>query len=339
MENRIVLSSVLVLTLFAVTAIPVASATVYYLVPDDSGVEGYGNTIQVQLRLNATQEFQTGKVTIMYESCAAVEGFTYDSEWEFKTPPASYPGEYIITFGNEDEYGLPVNLNAGNYLIGTYTIQCNSTTPCVTDLLFVSSSPHSSTWACDLAALGVPHVPFTTDNGTFACTAPPEPFSKDLVAGWNLISLPLLADDMTVANIIDTSLSGSYDALFRYDAGTHAFVQLASGDTMANGVGYFIHMTAADTWSYTGGAYTSMNIDLSQGLNMPGWLNCTKDITDGLSAIDGGYNYVARWNATTQEFETFNPVAPSVFNDFSELERGEGYFISAKTAGTITEAC
>jgi len=67
-----------------------------------------------------------------------------------------------------------------------------------------------------------------------------------------------------------------------------------------NGVGYFIHMTSADTWTYTGSAYTDMNISLQQGLNMIGWLNCSKPIDDALSSIDGDYWYVARWNATAQ---------------------------------------
>jgi hypothetical protein len=82
-----------------------------------------------------------------------------------------------------------------------------------------------------------------------------------------------------------------------------------------------------------------MNEGLSQGLNMVGSLNCTKDVSDALSSIAGSYNYVARWNANAQEFEIYNPAAPSVFNDFSELERGEGYFISAKAADTLSESC
>ncbi|MCK4529478.1 hypothetical protein KAW18_19110, partial [candidate division WOR-3 bacterium] len=119
---------------------------------------------------------------------------------------------------------------------------------------------------------------WTTETLTFTCTGevPPETFSKPLVAGWNLISLPLTNDtDMTVANIIDTSLSGNYSELHKYDTTTHSFVSLSSSDTMENGVGYFIHMTADDTWTYSGSAYTSMSVSLSEGLNMVGWLNCS----------------------------------------------------------------
>ena len=183
-------------------------------------------------------------------------------------------------------------------------------------------------------------LPLTLVNGTFTCLAPQETFSKELVEGWNLISLPLYnATDMTVANIIDKSLSGKYDALYRYDAVNKSWVVMDSSDVMANGVGYFIHMTSAGTWTYTGSAYTDMNISLEQGLNMIGWLNCSKDISDALSSIEGDYWYVARWNATAQRFEVYNPVAPDGFNDFNTMERGEGYFISMKGAETLTASC
>ena len=72
---------------------------------------------------------------------------------------------------------------------------------------------------------------------------------------------------------------------------------------------------------------------------MVGWLNCSKDISDALSSIAGDYWYVAKWNAEEQKFEVYNPVAPPVFNDFNTMERGEGYFISMKSDGTLTESC
>jgi hypothetical protein len=183
---------------------------------------------------------------------------------------------------------------------------------------------------------------WTTETLTFTCEGPEETFNKPLVAGWNLISLPLTATDMTVANIIDASLSGNYDALHRYDTTTHSFVPLSSTDTMENGAGYFIHITSPDTWTYSGGAYTTMNEGLLEGLNMVGWLNCSKDIVsdNALSSLAGSYYYAARWNATSQSYETYNPVAPGEFNDFTMMERGEGYFISAEAGcPALTKNC
>ena len=178
-------------------------------------------------------------------------------------------------------------------------------------------------------------------------TAPEETFSKPLPAGWNLISLPLTnGTDMKVSNIIDTSLSGKYDALHKYDATTHNFVAMSSPDTMENGVGYFIHITTAGTWTYSGSAYTPMNVGLSQGLNMVGWLNCTKAISETSLSNPSNVYYIARWNATAQSYETHNPAAPDPytpggFNDnFFDMERGTGYFISAKEGyTTLSESC
>jgi len=172
---------------------------------------------------------------------------------------------------------------------------------------------------------------------TFTCTGTVEPdtFTKDLITGWNLISLPLTNEnDMTVANIMDASLSGSYDALHKYDVATHNFVALGLSDTMENGVGYFIHMTSADTWTYQGTAYTSIDESLVQGLNMVGWTNTNASLPGALGTISGNYRYVARWGATSQSYEVYLPGAPDVFNDFATLERGEGYFIAA-TAGCM----
>ncbi|KAF5437958.1 hypothetical protein C5S35_01410 [Candidatus Methanophagaceae archaeon] len=178
-------------------------------------------------------------------------------------------------------------------------------------------------------------------DGTFTCEGeipPPEPdtFTKPLSTGWNLVSLPLTNEtDMTVANIIEASLSGSYDALHKYDVATHSFVSLGLSDPMENGVGYFIHMTADDTWTYQGTAYTSMTASLVQGLNMVGWVNETDSALPGaLDSISGNYRYVARWNAGNQSYGVYLPGAPDVFNDFATLERGEGYFIAA-TAGCM----
>jgi hypothetical protein len=189
-------------------------------------------------------------------------------------------------------------------------------------------------------------LPTTWENGTFTHEGeepPPTPtptFTKELKEDWNLISLPLTnGTDMTVANIINASLSGSYDGLYKYDATTHSFVLLSSTDTMENGVGYFIHMTSGDTWTYSGSASNSMNVVLSDGLNMVGWLNCSKDITVALSSVEGKYRYVARWDVTSHKFEVYVPDAPTAFNDFSTMEPGVGYFISMKTGETLVGGC
>ena len=164
-----------------------------------------------------------------------------------------------------------------------------------------------------------------------SCAAEEE-FSKTLHEGWNLISLPLTPSDSSVSAV----LSGvSQDAVYRYNATSKQF---ESADMMDPGTGYFVHATSESTWTYSGTAYTSIDISLKQGLNMAGWLNCSKDV-DALSSVSGDYHYVAQWNVTAEKFDVYNPVAPSTFNDFTTMERGTGYFISAKQECTLSESC
>ena len=158
----------------------------------------------------------------------------------------------------------------------------------------------------------------------------PETFTKFLVSGWNLISLPLTPTDNSVSAV----LTGvSQDAVKSYNAATHQF---EDATTMTPGTGYFVHVTTAGDWTYEGTAYESMTASLSQGLNMVGWTNTSAALPGALSSIANSYRYVAHWNATSQGYEVYEPNAPVVFNDFTTMERGEGYFIAATEGCTLT---
>jgi len=161
-------------------------------------------------------------------------------------------------------------------------------------------------------------------------TLPTEAYTKNLKAGWNLVSLPLTPGDNSVSAVLG---SIQYDAVKKYTPGTG----YEDATTMDPGVGYFINMTAEDTWTYEGTAYPFMTTQLEQGLNMVGWVNETNSALPGvLDSIAGNYSYVARWDATAQSYEVFVPNLPSEFNDFDTLNRGEGYFIVAKGSCTLT---
>ena len=167
------------------------------------------------------------------------------------------------------------------------------------------------------------------------CAAEEETFSKDLYEGWNLVSLPLTPSDNSASSVL-ASVWDNVSAVYRYNATSKQF---ESASTMDPGTGYFVYVTQNCTWTYSGTPCTSMSTELKQGLNMVGWLNCSKDISDALSSIEGNYWYVARWNAVSQSFEVYNPVAPSSFNDFTAMDRGTGYFISAKAGTTLSASC
>ena len=159
-----------------------------------------------------------------------------------------------------------------------------------------------------------------------------ETFTKPLVSGWNLVSLPLTPTDSSTSAVLGNATI-AYDAVKSYNAATNQF---EDATTMDPGVGYFVHVTTEGNWEYEGTAYTSISATLSTGLNCVGWTNETGSALPGaLSSIDGSYRYVAHWDASSQSYEVYLPGAPVVFNDFTTMDRGEGYFIAATSSCTL----
>ena len=166
---------------------------------------------------------------------------------------------------------------------------------------------------------------------------PTDTFTKPLTTGWNLLSLPLTPEDSSTSAVLgnDTIV---YDKVYRYDATAtpKQFVDETSG-TMEPGIGYFVYVTTAGTWNYTGTSVSSTDLDLKSGLNMIGVPNCTISISSAMGSTD--YRYVARWNAAEEKFEVHNLKAPSAFHDFTTMVAGEGYFISASSDYPLTLSC
>ena len=195
---------------------------------------------------------------------------------------------------------------------------------------------HNDTGVTQTETYGIAGATVMPEISLSLCAAE-ETFSKPLSAGWNLISLPLTPLNNSTSDVIGASC----DAAYRYDAESNEFESVLDA-TMDPGTGYFVHATADCTWEYSGTtAYITMDVPLEQGLNMVGWLNCSKGIKDALSSVSGDYHYIARWNASAEKFEVYNPAAPdpSVFNDFTRMGRGTGYFISAKQDCTLNAGC
>ena len=322
-----------ILALFTAFAIPTASAQAqgyYYLVPADSNAT-YGSCTEVALWAHSAIYIAGGKIKLTYDpSCAVIScaNWTMNNTLWYMGTCVVKPEEraLVITY-----YAAPgVQYPPGDYHIGNLIICCNATTYCKTDFGYITSETYHSNVSGDW------EVPLL--NATFTCGAPTEEtFSKDLYEGWNLISLPLSPSDNRTSAVL-ASVWENVSAVYRFNATSKQFESVMD-KTMEPGEGYFVYVTQNCTWTYSGTPYTSLSIELKRGLNMVGWLNCSKDILDALSSIAGNYWYVARWNAIDQKFEVYNPVAPPVFNDFNTMERGEGYFISMKRDGALTESC
>jgi len=171
-------------------------------------------------------------------------------------------------------------------------------------------------------------------NSVFTHMGLPELFEKDLVLGWNLISLPLTPVDNSTSAVLENDTI-EYDVVYRYNATAKQF---ECPSTMDPGIGYFVNVTTAGTWNYTGTAYTSMNIELKQGLNCIGWVNTSADLPDAMTSISGNYRYVAGWDADDSKYGVYDANAPAgvpEFIDFTTMERGDGYWIATKEDCTL----
>ena len=258
-----------------------------------------------------------------------VDNDTYDNDID---PPL---GAYVWLIGaNDDCHEAPITVPIANLTI-------EGVSGGTTALNFTHEIRRDPTVALsqlfDCAGDDILEDNLSWYNSEIECMGPSETFTKDLSAGWNLISLPLTPENNSTSAVLGNDTM-EYDATYRYNATSNKFEDVTTG-TMDPGIGYFVNVTTAGTWSYNGTAYTSMNISLQPGLNMIGWLNCSKGIDDALSSIAGNYRYVASWNATAHKFEVYNPGAPAVFNDFTTMDQGVGYFISMKEEATLIEGC
>jgi len=338
-KKKIALGIGMVLAVLAVFTAPAAVAQeydIYHLVPQNSSCDGSGCTVDVWVMLNVSQSDITDfQAAIIFDPSVINESGINMVEGD--SPDWPFWGWDVKTYGNTKyiySQAMAGNFGPGELQLGKITLKCKSPGKSVLHFGGYSEVGQDMTQVGNFS--GVICIGNACDlrDGIFACT---ETFSKPLPEGWNLISLPLelLPGKESVDEVLGTVY---YDAVYRYDASSHNFVDV-SGGTMEPGVGYFVHVASPSTWTYNGTPYTQMNVSLAEGLNMIGWINCTKPISEALSSIEGKYWYVARWNATTQEYETYNPVAPPPFNDFDTLEPTTGYWISMKESGWLNVSC
>ena len=323
MNEKILIGTIL--AIMAVFTVPAAADNVMYFVPQDSIAEASEDTMTVKLMLNTSHDdFGGFGASIIFDTNVInLTNVELDStpfpEWD--TWGWDHRGDHVFIIATEFSGTGP-----GELELGEITLQ--RINPGESGLDFQLGV--ASTSCADIYAVLYPD--FTAINGTvtFEGEIPYETFEKDLVAGWNLVSLPLTSEDNSVSTVL-ASIDGNYDAVMTYTPGAG----YADAATMDPGNGYFIHMTSDDTWTYDGAAYIAIIKTILPGLNLVGWNN-TSDPISALSSIEGHYNYVARWNAAEQKFEVYEPNAPDELNDIDMMERGKRYFIAATDGCTLT---
>jgi hypothetical protein len=152
----------------------------------------------------------------------------------------------------------------------------------------------------------------------------------DLVAGWNLISIPLEQVDTSRSNVLQT-LGTNYAAVQGYHAGKstpwlhwHRDKPNPFNDVidMNHKEGYYIDMVTADSLVVAGKVPTSTQISLKSGWNLVGYPSLEIQTRDNaLISIAGSFNKVEYLNTASGDHEALGSSDP--------MNPGFGFWIHA----------
>jgi len=145
----------------------------------------------------------------------------------------------------------------------------------------------------------------------------------NLKSGWNLVSLPLIptGGSVTVSALFGSNIS-KLDAIWGYNGSWFA------PTTLADGMGYWVHMTAAATITENGkvnptGATLPPSYPVAAGWNLIGFKStCARTAAAYLSGVP----VVRIWS--------YANGAWSAVNSSDKMQPGLGYWIAATSAGT-----
>jgi hypothetical protein len=182
-----------------------------------------------------------------------------------------------------------------------------------------------------------------TASGTLVISAA---HNVHLEPGWNLVSFSLHPFNTNIANVL-SSIAGNYDLVYAWDAsGAHAGSgnwlkfdnEPASPDSLTildETMGFWIHMTAADTLEITGSVPETTDIELmtaAGGWNLVGYASAVgrslpSALQDHGVGSDFSLVYAYHVGETADPWKLFDPTVPPMLNDLTELTPGWGYWI------------
>ncbi|MBI5727425.1 MAG: hypothetical protein HY965_06210 [Ignavibacteriales bacterium] len=131
-------------------------------------------------------------------------------------------------------------------------------------------------------------------------------------AGWNLVSVPLLAANMAASTIFPNANSSLYAFNNGYQSVT----------TLTNGSGYWARFPASQNITVSGTAVTPKTITVNAGWNLIGDLHTSVAIS-ALSTTPAGI--------INSQFYTYN----NGYSNPTILEPGKGYWVRVSQSGTI----
>ena len=183
----------------------------------------------------------------------------------------------------------------------------------------------SLTYAPDMSFVGTDHFRYAASDGTLADTTEvaievesgiltrPIPLAE----GWNLVSVPLAAEDPSFGAVLPLCESG-----FFFEPGS-GYSDIAEGDSLAPGRGLFANCSAG-TATVSGQAPDSSTVAVAQGWNIIGPLADSVHV-DSITGTPPGL--------VQTSFFGFDPNGG--YQGASTLSPGDGYWVKAGESGTL----
>ncbi|MFC1969329.1 SdrD B-like domain-containing protein [Chloroflexota bacterium] len=239
------------------------------------------------------------------------------------TTTTSNGGNYIFTGLEPGNYYLEFIAPAG-YIFspsdqgGDNTIDSDADTAGQTELITLSLTEEDLTWDAGMYPVGAYE------------------FDIPLFAGWNLIGLPLIPDSV---NIEDVLAGINVEGVATYDGSTQTWQLYNPGapsdlTEMTTGIGYWVKVNTPCTLTINCIVPSlPYDIPLFSGWNLIGLplipeAQSIQEVLDDIN-IDGA----AAYDGAAQTWYLYTPDAPS---DLIEMTNGNGYWVNASNACTIS---
>ena len=261
---------------------------------------------------------------------------------------------------------LPTNVSAGGPYdtIAGQTVNLHGTATCVAgdDCVFTwdldndglyddatgpNQAVHWNTAGDYPISLRVTDNDGTSDTGDVTVHVGAATHSIDLVPGWNLVSFNLRPPDTDVVDVL-SSLAGNYDLVYAWDGATQSWLRHDNVgspydplSTLTEKMGFWIHMTAADTLVVAGSVPdVSTNIPLysnGSGWNLVGYPSLgTNALPGALSGHGAAFSlaYAYHANDPIDQWKVYDQTALPWSNDLTEMAPYWGYWIKASAPST-----
>ncbi len=193
---------------------------------------------------------------------------------------------------------------------------------------------------------GVNYSNEATVNITVLASVPQ--VSIPLYTGWNLVSFNLQPSSTAISDVL-SSIEGNYTLVNAWDATTETWLlydpaapsYVSDLNALDHTMGFWVFMSAPDTFVVSGMPPTTTNINLRTGWNLVGYPSMDPVTLPGALSDNGvtDYSMVMAFHANeTEPWKTYDPVAPSYANNLIEITPNWGYWINVSSDSTWTIA-